>query len=274
MKYLGISRAEKFSPNRTEADAAVFRAVVSELERHGNEVLCMTGEELVQQGIPEGIDGIFQMARGRETLAVLEKATVPVTNTVRAVINCGRAMQTEILQGSGLIPESLVCSTCGVPEGWGYYPCWIKRGDCHALEPDDVRFVRNPAECASSMQAFAVRGIDTCVLQRHVRGWVVKFYGIRGRGITDCYAASLKDGKFGLERFNDQPDQASVDMETLTDVAERASRMLNLDVFGGDAVVGPDGEITLIDFNDWPSFRTCTVGAAQKIAELITGKKR
>ena len=61
-------------------------------------------------------------------------------------------------------------------------------------------------------------------------------------------------------------------MDALTAVADRASELLGVDIYGGDTVVGQDGKITLIDFNDWPSFRTCTVGAAQKIADLIMRK--
>ena len=70
------------------------------------------------------------------------------------------------------------------------------------------------------------------------------------------------------------PDAAYVDMSALTSVAERASALLGVDIYGGDAVVSPDGNITVVDLNDWPSFRTCTVGAAQKIAELIISKNR
>ncbi len=123
------------------------------------------------------------------------------------------------------------------------------------------------------MRSLSERGISECVIQAHVRGWVVKFYGVRGYGLTDCYAATAREGKFGLERFNDQPQSGSVDMDLLTAVVERASDILGVDVYGGDAVAGPDGDITLIDFNDWPSFRTCTVGAAQKIARLIMDKR-
>ena len=275
MRYLGVSRAEIYSPNRVGGDAAVFRAVVAEIERHGNNVLCMTEQELVSKDIPDGIDGIFQMARSRDALAVLDKADVPVTNAVQAVLNCGRARQIEILQGSGLIPESIVCKTDdSIPDSYKVWqePCWIKRVDSHAVERDDVQCVQNAEECAAAMRSMAERGIRDCVLQTHVKGWLVKFYGVRGYGLTDCYAATVRDGKFGLERYNDTPHDASVDMAILTAVAERASEMLGVDVYGGDAVVGQDGKITLIDFNDWPSFRTCTVGAAQKIAELIMRK--
>ena len=105
MRFLGISRAEQFSPNRMEGDAAVFRAVGAELERNGSMLICMTEEEIVHKGIPQGIDGIFQMARSREALAVLGQAYVPVTNTVQAVLNCGRASQTRILLDAGMWAE-------------------------------------------------------------------------------------------------------------------------------------------------------------------------
>ena len=272
MRYLGVSRAEMYSPGRVSGDAAVFRAVAAELERHGHEVNCMTEQELVSNGIPAGVDGIFQMTRSREALTVLDGAHIPVTNTVQAVRNCGREAQTELLQGTGLIPESMICSTAGVPAGWQSYPCWIKRADSHAVEQDDVRYVENAARCAAAMCGLAGRGLGECVLQAHVKGWLVKFYCVRGMGLTDCYAASPSNGKFGLERYNDQPDCASVDIQALTAVAERISEILGVDIYGGDAVVGSDGAVTVIDFNDWPSFRSCTVGAAQKIAALIMKK--
>lgn len=271
MKYLGVSRAEFYSPNRVSGDTAVFRAVAAELERHGHEVICISEQELT--AIPDGIGGIFHMARSREALDILDQAKVPVTNTVRAVLNCARAAQTSLLKESGLIPESMICPTSGVPAGWNLYPCWIKRPDSHAVQKDDVRFIQNAAELEAAMCGFAERGINECVLQDHVKGWLVKFYGVKGIGLTDCYAATVKDGKFGLEEHNDMPDAACVDMDALTAAADRASGILGVDVYGGDAVVGQEGDITIIDFNDWPSFRTCTVGAAQKIADLIMNKR-
>ena len=38
-----------------------------------------------------------------------------------------------------------------------------------------------------------------------------------------------------------------------------------LDVYGGDAIVSPDGEVHIIDINDWPSFSPCLDEAAQAI---------
>ena len=271
MKYLGVSRAELYSPSRVSGDTAVFRAVAAELERNGHEVISIKEQDL--KSIPDGVDGIFHMARSREALAILEQADIPVTNSVQAVRNCGRARQTAMLQDSGLIPESLICRSSGVPLEWNTYPCWIKRPDSHAIAQDDVQFIENAAQLKTAVRGFVGRGIKECVLQAHVKGWLIKFYGVRGMGLADCYAATAKDGKFGLESQNDQPDSACVDMNSLTAVAERVSDLLGVDVYGGDAVVGCDGKITIIDFNDWPSFRTCTVGAAQKIAQLIMNKR-
>ena len=274
MRYIGVSRSEFFSPNRKEGDSAVFHAVASELGHFGHEVVCMTEQELVMNGLPCDADGFFQMARSREALDMLGGAKVPVTNTVQAVLNCTRVRQTELLKDSGLIPLSVICSTAGVPAGWDRFPCWIKRPDSHAVEKDDVQFIQNAYELETAIRGYAERGIKEFVIQDHVKGWLVKFYGVKGFGLVDCYAATAKDGKFGLEKYNDTPDTACVDMKVLAAVAERASDLLGLDVYGGDAVVGDDGIITIVDFNDWPSFRTCTVGAAQKIAELIISKNR
>ena len=271
MKYLGVSRAELYSPSRVSGDTAVFRAVAAELERNGHEVISIKEQDL--KSIPDGVDGIFHMARSREALEVLRQAEVPVINTVQAVLNCGRAAQTRLLKGSGLIPENLICPTSVKSFDWNSFPCWIKRPDSHAIAQGDVQFIENATQLKTAVSGFAGRGIKECVLQAHVKGWLIKFYGVRGMGLADCYAATAKDGKFGLENHNDQPDSACVDMDSLTAVAERASALLGVDVYGVDAVVGCDGKITIIDFNDWPSFRTCTVGAAQKIAQLIMNKR-
>lgn len=272
MRYLGVSRAELYSPGRVSGDAAIFRAVAAELGRHGHEVSCMTEQELVERGISAGVDGIFQMCRSARALDVLRGASVPVINSVDAVTGCSRATQVRILQGTGLVPESMICSTDAVPAGWNTYPCWIKRADSHAVDKDDVMYASCQAECSAALRALATRGLGECVIQAHVKGWIVKFYGVRGAGLADCYASSAADGKFGLERYNDSPEQAYVDVESLTAVAERAADLLGVDVYGGDAIVGPDGTVTIIDFNDWPSFRSCTVGAASRIAELIISK--
>ena len=40
-------------------------------------------------------------------------------------------------------------------------------------------------------------------------------------------------------------------------------------LYGGDAVVSSEGDIRIIDFNDWPSFSACRDDAAKAIAARI-----
>ena len=48
--------------------------------------------------------------------------------------------------------------------------------------------------------------------------------------------------------------------------------MLVVDVYGGDAIVAPDGTIRIIDFNDWPSFAPCCQDGGKAIAQAIIQK--
>ena len=45
--------------------------------------------------------------------------------------------------------------------------------------------------------------------------------------------------------------------------------VLNVHVYGGDCIVSPEGDIRIIDFNDWPSFAPCRNEAALAIGKTI-----
>ena len=51
-----------------------------------------------------------------------------------------------------------------------------------------------------------------------------------------------------------------------------AAETLGLFVYGGDAIIGRDGSITIIDVNDWPSFAPVREEASRAIADLIFRK--
>ena len=56
--------------------------------------------------------------------------------------------------------------------------------------------------------------------------------------------------------------------DALAALGRDASARLGLEIYGGDAVVTPEGELFLIDLNDWPSFTGCQADASDAIAAL------
>ena len=64
----------------------------------------------------------------------------------------------------------------------------------------------------------------------------------------------------------------ALDEEKLRGYCDLACEELNVMVYGGDCIVSPDGQITIIDFNDWPSFAPCCNEAAQHIAKSVYAK--
>ena len=51
-----------------------------------------------------------------------------------------------------------------------------------------------------------------------------------------------------------------------------AAETLGLYVYGGDAIISPDGTVSIIDINDWPSFAPVRDEASREIAKLILRK--
>lgn len=270
-KFLAVGRERTFSPGRVVDDEAILTAVAWELERRGHDVLFVSSDELTERGIPEEIDGIFQMVRSAQALSILEQAVVPVTNCVKAVHNCGRSAQTALLYNTGLIPKSVIHATHELPTDWNCYPCWVKRGDSHAILPDDVRFVGTEAELKTALASLHTKGVGDCVIQEHIKGWVIKFYGVKGAGLTGCFAVQAEESKFGLEIHNERPS-GYLNRALLADMAEQAAQTLGVEVYGGDAIVSPDGQLSIVDMNDWPSFRRCVTQSATAIADLIINK--
>ena len=62
------------------------------------------------------------------------------------------------------------------------------------------------------------------------------------------------------------------DEKKLNAIAERAATAIDIGIYGGDAIIAPTGEITLIDLNDWPSFAPCRGAAASAIAQYLKDK--
>jgi hypothetical protein len=134
----------------------------------------------------------------------------------------------------------------------------VKRGDVHATRPEDVVHVHGALEARRALARLAEAGVPSAVLEAHVPGRTIKFYGVLGTGFFRAYAAD------GEELAQAPPAWAAL--------AERAADALGLAIYGGDLVVDEGGAAVVVDVNDWPSFSLCRREAAAAIAEHLLGR--
>lgn len=270
LRVVGIRRAQRFSPNSVERDAAICQAVADCLGRQGYDV-SLHAEEAFTPSLAQGAAAVFSMARGTETVAALERLSTPVVNPVAGLRNARRGDMTRIFAEAGIpMPRSWMVRTDGtLPDA--DCPCWLKRTDECAQASGDVVYAHGRDELAAAMRRFADRGLREAVVCEHLPGDLVKFYGVKGTGFFEYYYPTAGDGfsKFGLEHHNGAARFYAFDAAALADTADRAASLLNLPVYGGDCIVGADGEVRLIDFNDWPSFSRCCDRAAEAITSVI-----
>lgn len=277
MRAVGISRSPLFSPNSAERDAAIFSAVAEMLRAHGWDVQCVAEDALSQEPLSAGV--VFSMARGTKALTLLSRAErtgTVVVNSPSSLLRMDRAALTLLFARHGvpqpenkvlLLTDAEVETPAVLP-----FPLWLKRGDaCAQGRGDVVRVGRDVAVLRAALHDFRQRGIRSAVLSRHAVGDLVKFYGVEGTGFffTSYPTQPGHFTKFGLERYNGAPHGYAFDAARLKALADHAARLTGFLVYGGDAVVGADGSMQLIDFNDWPSFGACRRDAAAAIAARI-----
>lgn len=272
----GIRRENQFSPNHIGNDAAIFSLTAQYLRDLGCEVNEYIESDLIVRNFEE--TAIFNMVRNWTSihkLQQMEDQGYTVINSGYGIENCTREKMTRLLMSNNIShPASLILPTNEDPtaamEEAGLYNCWIKRGDFHAIHREDVTYVRNPEEAKTILKEYAIRGIKTAVINEHLVGDLVKFYGVTG---TDFfywfYPSSQHHSKFGLEQINGMAKGIPFDDSKLQSYCSHAAEVLNIHVYGGDCIVSEDGSIRLIDFNDWPSFAPCRDEAAPQIARRI-----
>ncbi len=277
IKIAGIMRAGAYSPNHIGNDAAIFNLVAEQLRKRGYEVNVYSEEQLAA-GALRGERIIVDMCREQRSIAILQKMEddgCPVINSGYGIENCTRERMTRILLGSGIpYPESLIVNTdeavTAALRDAGMTRAWIKRGDFHAMHKEDVSYVRHPEEAQEVLQEYFLRGIRRAVINRHLEGDLIKFYGVRGSSYFFWfYPFDEGHSKYGHEAINGRSKGIEFDLKELRDICSRASEALDVVVYGGDCIVSPEGEIRIIDFNDWPSFAPCRNQAAPHIAKAI-----
>lgn len=264
-----IMRAGAFSPNHIGNDATIMNTVAEQLRKRGCEVRIYSEEQFVAGAAKEPV--IINMCREKrstELLQQLEDEGRLVINSGYGIENCIRERQARILLGSGIpYPESIIVDTDEVVRPrlirMGMQQCWIKRGDYHAQHAEDVSYVRSAHEAQDVLQEYFLRGFRRAVISRHLPGRLVKFYGVEGTSFFHWFFP------FEPDEARMQKDEMRNTEEQLKVMCSKAARELNIIVYGGECIQAADGSLSIIDFNDWPSFAACRAEAASNIAKAV-----
>lgn len=265
MKVLGIYRERIFSPGKVDADAAILDTVLGIMYHRGHDTLELPAESVMDA--LERADLILSMAQWEPVLRILERAErngCTVVNAVSAVRNCYREAMVRIFARARIpVPVGRV-ETVSAVEAWETFgrrgDYWLKRGDFHALGPGDVVKIGSCAEWSEALAHFRREGVDHILIQEHVEGPCVKFYGV-GVDSDGFFRAFLSaSGEEITSRAGELPE-----------TARAAARCTGLEVYGGDAILTPDHAWVIVDLNDWPSFSLCLGPAAGAIVEYLEG---
>lgn len=255
---VGVFREAEYSPGKVADDAAILERTAAALTARGFTV--RLGEPPL--ALADDVDAVLAMCQSAPALAVLDTAAtrVPVLNGPAAIRNCFRTETVRLLASAASFPATQIVAT-DAPDSGGSpamaTPCWVKRGDVHAMERDDVVFAADATALGAALARFHARRIACAALQAHVAGPVVKFYGVADGRFFRCYT----DG-----------EDVPAPIERLWEAARTGAAALGLDVFGGDLVVTAAGAPVLIDVNDWPSFARCRDEAADAIAGYVADR--
>ncbi len=267
LKFAGIRRKTEFSPNHVVNDLLIINRTADALRELGGEVTMYDEGVISAEGIKERL--IFSMVQGpigTNTLAKIEERGAFAINSAKSVMNCYRINMVNLLPAAGVpFPKSVIVPTDsdinGKEAGFSSSKLWIKRGDVHAVHKEDVTLAGTDDEERNLLKEFHERGITKAILQDHVEGDTVKFYAVRESNLFHWY-------------YLNGVNHTKFDEQKLHGIAIDSAEVLGLFVFGGDAIIGLDGSITIIDINDWPSFAPVREEASRHIAQLIYRKAK
>ena len=277
LNFAGIKRSTKHSPNHRNNDNAIFTLAADELIKMGCVVNTYSEDEfLAMETVQE--EHIFTMARSKKSVKKLQKLQQlgkTVMNSGFGIEQCFRTNMTKkLIENNIPYPDSIILSTDNPSEKL-FEPLksaayWLKRGDFHAIHKEDVSFVPNASYGIEILKKYKLRGITEAVLSEHLHGDLLKFYGVKG---TDFfywfYPFEFNHTKFNAEAVNGAAKYYPFDENLLKDYCSRAATALGIHIYGGDAIISPNGDMRIIDFNDWPSFAPCREEASVHIAQCI-----
>ncbi|MFH2202509.1 MAG: hypothetical protein ABIJ96_05310 [Elusimicrobiota bacterium] len=264
LRCLGIFREVTNSPNRESDDALILQAVLEQLAPMGFKTRAVTPEEADGLDL-RGWDLIIPMCESYPRIMRLlresEGSTALWANPPRAVLNCYRTHLAPAMQALGEVrfPDTEVRTVEAgagdppafpAPQGW-----WLKRGDVHNTCDHDVVRAETWERAREIVSDFQKREITHWIIQPHIDGDLIKFYGAGpGHWFTWFYHDAVRACRHVF------------DVDSLATQAAAGATALALQIFGGDAIIAPDGTITVLDFNSWPSFALVRKEAAVQIS--------
>jgi hypothetical protein len=262
---IGVNREPTYSPGGfLEADRAILQETARACEAGGARVRILP-PDAPREAFAGGrlVFTMCQGPRSLETMGWLAASGVTVVHEPSAILSCHRIRMLPLLARAGLPRPEAQLVACADPEpealAWAEkcreMGVWVKRGDVHATQPEDVVHLRGKAAVRGALARLAERGVPRAVLEAHVPGRTVKFYGVRGTRFFRSYAEDGSD-------LGPAPP-------AWRQLADRAAAVLGLAIYGGDLVVGEEEKQVLVDVNDWPSFSRCRAEAASAIAEHL-----
>lgn len=264
IEIAGIARKTEFSPNHELNDFLIIQRTAEELMQSGVKVKIYREEDIFNEEIAEEfIFSMVQSPAGAKHLLEISRKKKFVINSPESVINCYRYNMNRILGENNIpFPKSIIVNTDADDLDFLNHfenKIWIKRGDAHAVQKEDVVFVDDKSKVSYVLNEFRSRGLQTCTIQNHIEGDTIKFYSIHGEDFFYWYTTDLKYC-------------SCFDEKKLKQLANESARALGLEIFGGDAIVTKDSDIFIVDINDWPSFAPVRDRASKVIGNLIYRK--
>jgi hypothetical protein len=265
----GIYRESAHSPGRVDDDAAIMDRVGAALAARGFEVALLAATDAIDQAVASADANIFAMCEQGvilDRLTAARQAGAIVVNAPDAIRNTYRYRMIELFQRHH-VPQpvsQVVATDARAPPPRGCV--WVKRYDFHATQSDDVMYAASEAGWREVLGRFAARGIPFVVAQEHVAGDLVKFYGV-GNDAAGAWFQWFYHRDKGMIGH-------AFEAARLRAVAHAAAASLGVEIFGGDAIIRPDGEPVIIDLNAWPSYALYRDEAAGAIADYLVNRFR
>ena len=271
-KCLGIFREPQNSPNRESDDALILRTVMEQLSLLQVDTALIEAEA-ADLADPSAWDLVVPMCEAYPRLMRLKSYADSgslMVNPPEAVLSCYRTRMLEAFarEPKLLSPETEVRPIAAAgpmdpPAFDARLGLWIKRGDVHNTCSHDVVYARDMAAVETIREDFARRKISFLLLQRHIDGDLIKFYGVGpGQWFTWFYHDPQSARRLPFE------------VDHLALQAELAARCVGLEIFGGDAIVSSEGPLYVIDINSWPSFARVRAEASVQIARRLRARLR